>query len=118
MIAKKKYSESTSGQAPQRAIIASETIVNNDYHLTTITVIYDAGFGNNLYIRGEGPGLNWEKGFPLLNIGPETWIWMNITSSEIEMMRFKILLNDNIWSIGNNREANVGDAHYIIPTFG
>lgn len=31
---------------------------------TKIVALIDVGFGNTLYIRGEGPGLSWEKGIP------------------------------------------------------
>jgi hypothetical protein len=30
--------------------------------VTTIEAKIDVGFGNNLFVRGEGPGLSWEKG--------------------------------------------------------
>ena len=33
--------------------------------VTTITALVDVGFGNTLYLRGEGPGLSWEKGVPM-----------------------------------------------------
>ncbi len=35
----------------------------------------DVGFGNTLFIRGEGPGLSWEHGTPMRCAGASTWEW-------------------------------------------
>ena len=41
--------------------------------LTRITARVDVGFGNQLYIRGEGGGLDWEQGIIMENISPYDW---------------------------------------------
>ncbi len=41
--------------------------------LTVINAKVDVGFGNSLFVRGEGPGLSWSKGLPMTNVGSELW---------------------------------------------
>ena len=42
---------------------------------TRITIIYDTGYSNELYIRGKGANLSWEQGQLLKNIGHDEWIY-------------------------------------------
>src|ERR1019366_3375560 len=39
----------------------------------TITAKVDVGFGNTLFLRGNGAGLNWSKGTPLACVSSDTW---------------------------------------------
>src|SRR5688572_26629050 len=58
--------------------------------VTTITALIDVGYGNTLFIRGEGPGLNWEKGIPLDIVADDKW---TITLPEsVQPVVFKFLL--------------------------
>ncbi|MFI5334827.1 MAG: hypothetical protein ACHQT8_06695, partial [Chlamydiales bacterium] len=61
-------------------------------HTTKITIKYDVGFKNALYIRGSGGGLNWQQGKLLKNVGRDTWVWE--TDAPIEQCEFKVLIND------------------------
>ena len=86
---------------------------------STVTVMvakYDVGFGNSLYIRGEGAGLSWETGILMENVGNDVWVW---TTSEIadEDLAFKFLVNDEIWSAGDNLSAAVGETTTLYPCF-
>ena len=86
---------------------------------STVTVVvakYDVGFGNSLYIRGEGAGLSWETGILMENVGNDVWVW---TTSEIadEDLAFKFLVNDEIWSAGDNLSAAVGETTTLYPCF-
>ncbi len=40
---------------------------------TNITAHANIGFGNTLYLRGDGPGLNWDKGVPLDCLSDDKW---------------------------------------------
>jgi hypothetical protein len=82
--------------------------------LTVIEAKMDVGFGNQLFIRGEGPGLSWSKGEKLTCVEGNTWRWM--TSGD-EPLIFKLLLNDEIWSSGENLEAVPGAKVELVPTF-
>lgn len=72
------------------------------------------GFGNNLFVRGQGPGLSWEAGVPLKCIDSETWQWSTPASNEL---KFKLLLNDTVWAQGEDLVATPGQRLRIAPRF-
>jgi hypothetical protein len=74
----------------------------------------DVGFGNALYLRGEGKGLSWDHGVPLTCLDKTTWKW----SEEVtDPVRFKLLLNDTVWSAGEDLVAAPGQKVEISPSF-
>jgi hypothetical protein len=83
--------------------------------LTTVTAKIDVGFGNTLFIRGEGEGLSWDKGQPLVCVEGTTWIWS--TRRAKEQLRFKLLVNDQLWSRGENLEVAPGTEVQVVPAF-
>jgi hypothetical protein len=50
------------------------------------------GIGNRLFIRGDGPGLSWEKGVPLQFVSIGKWRWE--TNDAGTPVRFKLYKND------------------------
>jgi len=52
------------------------------------------GIGNRLFIRGEGPGLSWEKGVPLQFVSIGKWRWD--TNEATAPIAFKLYKNDEI----------------------
>lgn len=82
---------------------------------TRVTVKYDAGLNNSLYIRGNGAGLSWEKGILLTNIGPDEWIWE--TSLPVQGCEFKIALNDVHFEQGENHKLEEGVWCQYTPIF-
>ena len=52
------------------------------------------GIGNRLFIRGEGPGLSWEKGVPLQFVSIGKWRWE--TPDATGPVSFKLYKNDSI----------------------
>ncbi|HEX4262733.1 MAG TPA: hypothetical protein VH597_00220 [Verrucomicrobiae bacterium] len=80
----------------------------------TIEAKIDVGFGNTLYLRGEGLGLSWGQGIPLTCVDGKTWKWTGETQ---EQLKFKLLLNDQIWSQGENLIAAPGQKLEISPAF-
>jgi hypothetical protein len=80
----------------------------------TIEAKIDVGFGNTLYLRGEGRGLSWSHGIPLTCVDGKTWKWTGETQ---EQLKFKLLLNDQIWSQGENLVAVPGQKLEISPAF-
>lgn len=87
---------------------------NSGNLMTTVDVHLDAGFGNTLFIRGEGAGLSWEQGIPLTNIDSKTWRWTCETKA---MVSFKILLNDVIWASGEDLVVPPGEKIVVTPEF-
>lgn len=82
---------------------------------TGITVKFDTGMGSQLFIRGNGPGMSWERGIPLLNVGSDLWIFQ--TEENFEQFQYKILLNDMQWEEGENHTAQIGKEIEIAAKF-
>jgi hypothetical protein len=82
--------------------------------LTTIDVKIDVGFGNAVYLRGQGPGLTWERGVPLACVDGRTWRWSQAVANPIT---FKVLLNDKVWSAGNDLVVKPGQKLEVSPSF-
>ena len=82
--------------------------------VTTIEARVDVGFGNNLFVRGEGAGLSWDQGVPLKCIDPQTW-QLSVPASD--KVKFKLLLNDTVWAKGEDLVAAPGQRLQIAPAF-
>ena len=93
---------------PQTKTVASARPV------TTIEAKIDVGFGNQLFLRGEGAGLSWEKGTPLKCVDPGTWRW---TVEASDQLKFKLLLNDSVWMSGADLVLPPGKRVEIKPAF-
>jgi hypothetical protein len=83
---------------------------------TQIIVQCDVGFSNNVYLRGEGPKeLNWSKGVPLKNVKANEWIWE--TDGRFQDGQFKVLVNDQVFELGENHKLSPGASIRINPKF-
>ena len=82
---------------------------------TAIIANVDVGFGNSLYLRGEGAGLSWEKGTPLDNVSPYEWAF-STTKAKGEIT-FKFLINDEAWADGDNLTVAAGGTSVSSPVF-
>lgn len=82
---------------------------------TRIIVNADVGFGNELFIRGDNAGLGWESGVLLENSDSSTWEWSS--DSVKGTLEFKLLLNDLVWSAGENFSVEAGETVTIDPEF-
>jgi hypothetical protein len=94
---------------PAVKVVAPKPIV------TTITARVDVGFGNALYIRGEGAGLSWEKGLPMECIGND--LWQIVLEESARAYTFKFLVNDATWSTGPDYSAACGTSIALTPEF-
>jgi len=65
---------------------------------TRLLVTAYIGIGNRLFLRGDGPGLSWEKGVPLQFISIGKWRWESAEASA--PIRFKLYKNDEIECVG------------------
>lgn len=97
---------------------ASKTPVKKPAAQATATKIIasiDVGFGNTLYIRGEGPGLSWDRGLAMDCTADDQW---NITISDASRpVIFKLLLNDVKWCAGNDFSVEPGGSITVTPVF-
>lgn len=83
--------------------------------ITTVTAKIDVGFGNALYIRGQGNGLSWDKGTLLQCVDPSTWVWS--TPNARGEVVFKLLVNDEVWSQGEDLVVAPGRQVEVVPAF-
>jgi hypothetical protein len=63
---------------------------------TRLVITAYIGIGNRLFIRGDAPGLDWEKGIPLTFVSIGKWRWE--TSDATSTVRFKLYKNDQVES--------------------
>jgi hypothetical protein len=82
---------------------------------TSVIARVDVGFGNSLYIRGEGAGLSWDKGVVLENISPYEWSFSSTTAKGD--VTFKFLINDELWAEGENITVAKGGTSISSPIF-
>lgn len=80
----------------------------------TIEARIDVGFGNNLFVRGQGAGLSWERGLPLENVDSKTW---RLTVPAKDKVQFKLLINDSVWAQGEDLVATPGKKVEVTPAF-
>lgn len=81
---------------------------------TTIEAKIDVGFGNQLFARGQGAGLSWDRGTPLACVDSKTW---RLQVPATDKLTFKLLLNDSVWSQGDDITAAPGSRVEVKPTF-
>ena len=83
--------------------------------VTTVIAKMDAGYGNDLYLRGSANNLSWSKGTLMENVSPTEWVWRGLSVNE--EMEFKVLLNDTYWSSGPNGIVAPGGTVVTTPQF-
>lgn len=82
---------------------------------TKITVKLDVGFPNQLYIRGKGANLSWDKGVQFKNIKSDEWVWE--TEFPFTHCEFKVLINDRVYENGDNHVIKQGASLVYTPRF-
>lgn len=82
---------------------------------THVTIKYDVGYANTLYLRGEGANLRWDKGIPLTNVSANEWIWE--TNLPFNTCEFKVLINDKQYEQGENHSVKCGAKLAYSPNF-
>lgn len=82
---------------------------------TSIIARVDVGFGNSLYVRGEGAGLSWDKGVQLDNVSPYEWVFSS-TQAKGDLT-FKFLINDEVWAEGEDLIVAKGGTSISSPVF-
>jgi hypothetical protein len=82
---------------------------------TTISARINVGFGNALFLRGEGPGLSWEKGLAMECVQDD--LWRIVLAESTRAYTFKFLINDSTWSAGPDFTAACGTSVTLTPEF-
>lgn len=82
---------------------------------TIVIIKYNCGSNNHLTIRGEGAGLSWHHGTSLKNVNPDEWIFeIMIPKGHFEC---KVLINDQVFEIGENHKIKSGQKVQLHPKF-
>lgn len=120
----KKAPEETKTQAkPSNAANSSSNFSSNTLAPSStsgktrsrIVVHYDVGFPNNLYIRGKGADLSWDRGILLKNTKADEWVWE--TDENFATCEFKVLINDYIYESQENHVIKKGQVIEYTPIF-
>lgn len=82
---------------------------------TIVSACVDVGFGNHLYLRGEGPGLSWDHGVAMDCVGSDAWT--ATVKGATDAVVFKVLINDETWCTGNDYVVQPGQTVTVNPTF-
>jgi len=112
---KQKVKQTTIHPVKRRKLAPTTKKATPPQLLTKIIINFNAGFPNNLFIRGEGGNLSWEQGIPLKNISPNQWVWE--TTSHFKSCYFKILINDKEFEAGDNNFLKAGTTTKFTPYF-
>jgi len=100
-----------SAAAPSRAPI----LKGGASTLTVVAARADIGFGNQLFLRGTGPGLSWDTGTPMVNAGCDLWT-IDIYGAT-DPLYCKFLINDELWSVGPDYIIDPGAQLEVTPLF-
>ena len=109
--AKKK----TTKKAATKKTTAKKVAKKSAAGKTKVTAKVDVGWGNSLFVRGDGPGLSWDEGVLMECSNSNSWLWE--TSSAKADFTVKFLINDDHWSSGDNLEVKAGKSQTTIPEF-
>jgi hypothetical protein len=82
---------------------------------TTINVVYDCGWGNAMYVRGDKAPLSWSSGQLMSWTSGNVWTWSTL---ELDgSFQCKSLINNHQWQQGSNVLGQSGDTVTIYPYF-
>ena len=83
---------------------------------TSVVANVMIGIGNKPYLRGEGPGLNWDEGVPMNFIEIGKWAWS--PSRKNASLTVQLYRNDNDPDQSGKIEVKAGEKIEITPQFG
>ena len=83
---------------------------------TSVVANVMIGIGNKPYLRGEGPGLNWDEGVPMNFIEIGKWAWS--PSRKNASLTVQLFRNDNDPDQSGKIEVKAGEKIEITPQFG
>ncbi len=115
-VSKKASAKAAPASAPAPKLVkkaAEKAPVPATAGLTAVVAKMDVGFGNLLFIRGDGPGLSWDRGVPMDCVASDQWTWSTAAASR--PFAYKVLINDERWSAGDDYVAEVGVENAVSP---
>jgi hypothetical protein len=82
---------------------------------TSIVATAYIGIGNKLYLRGEGPGLSWDRGVPMQFLAIGKWGWT--TTEAGGPVTCRIFRNDETPMLDADVVVAPGEKAEITPRF-
>ncbi|HUG09577.1 MAG TPA: hypothetical protein VMM36_01115 [Opitutaceae bacterium] len=82
---------------------------------TRLLVTAYIGIGNKVFVRGDGPGLNPEKGQPMEFVSIGKWLWQ--TSEATAPVTLQVYKNDEIKALGDEITIDPGHHVEVTPVF-
>jgi hypothetical protein len=82
---------------------------------TRLLVTAYIGIGNKVFIRGDGPGLDPEKGQPMEFVSIGKWLWQ--TSEATAPVTVQVYKNDEIKALGDEVTIDPGHHVEVTPVF-
>ncbi len=83
---------------------------------TSVVANVMIGIGNKPFLRGEGPGLNWDEGVPMNFIEIGKWAWSPPRKNA--SLTVQVFRNDNDPDQSGKIEVKAGEKIEITPKFG
>jgi len=81
----------------------------------SISAKVDVGFGNTLFLRGEGKDLSWDQGMRMTCVADDEW---SLTVAEsAQPLVFKFLINDEAWCPGEDYSLRSNPSGQFTPSF-
>ena len=110
-----EFSQSAPDDSPKPSAEVMENVISSDGATRLVVTAY-IGIGNRLFIRGEGPGLSWDKGVPLQFVSIGKWRWE--TDDSTAPVKFKLYKNDEVECIAlGSQSLSPGHQQEITATF-
>ena len=82
---------------------------------TRLLVTAYIGIGNKVFVRGEGPGLSWEKGVPMEFVSIGKWSWKSTDASA--PVKIQLYKNDDLAAQGEAIAIPAGHHVEATPVF-
>jgi hypothetical protein len=82
---------------------------------TIVIAKSDVGWGNSIYLRGQGGGLSWDVGVLMDCLKKDEWIWSCPSSDGA--ITFKFVRNDLHWALGKDQVVAAGETSVSTPQF-
>lgn len=110
-----EFSQSAPDESPKTSAEVGENVISSDGATRLVVTAY-IGIGNRLFIRGEGPGLSWDKGVPLQFVSIGKWRWE--TDDSTAPVKFKLYKNDEVECTAlGSQSLSPGHQQEITATF-
>lgn len=110
----RRVGEPTAAKTRKRQVIASFG-PEIEERITVVEAQVELRPSDSVYIRGQGSGLSWDAGQPMTCVERAKWVWC--TRRAEPGTEFKVLVNDELWAVGENAKLCPGEVVTVQPQF-